>query len=254
MTEPPAQILTARVVHVRHRPFRHRLEYRIWSLLLDLDRAEEAARSSRLFRLERPGLVSFRARDHGARDGSPLRPWVEQQCAAAGLAAPARIRLLALPRVFGYVFNPITLYFCSDAAGRDMAVVYEVKNTFGDQHAYLACLNGPGPYRHEVGKTFHVSPFIGMNARYRFQLLLRDDRFSLVIDETEADERLLTASMVGRLAPMTDAALARCLIRLPWVTVKVIAGIHWHAWQLWRKGAAFHSRLPPPSVEPTLAR
>ncbi|MCS6922621.1 MAG: DUF1365 domain-containing protein [Elioraea sp.] len=254
MSEAPAQLLTARVVHVRHRPFRHRLEYRIWSLLLDLDRAEEAARSSRLFRLERPGLVSFRARDHGARDGSPLRPWVERQLAAQGIPPPAAIRLLALPRVFGYVFNPISLFLCSDATGRDTAVVYEVKNTFGDQHAYVAALAGRGPHRHAADKTFHVSPFIGMDARYRFTLSLKDDRFGLLIDETEGGERLLTASMVGRLEPMTDAALARALLRFPFVTLKVIAGIHWHALQLWRKGARYHRYLPPPEVEPTPAR
>ncbi len=254
MTEPPAHILTARVVHVRHRPFRHRLDYRIWSLLLDLDRAEEAARSCRLFRLERPGLVSFQARDHGARDGSPLRPWVEQQLATQRIAPPARIRLLALPRVFGYVFNPISLFLCSNSAGRDTAVVYEVKNTFGDQHPYVASLAGEGPHRHAARKTFHVSPFIGMDARYTFTLSMKDDRFGLVIDETAAGERLLTASMVGRLEPMTDAHLARVLFRFPFVTLKVIAGIHWHALQLWRKGARYHRYLPPPEVEPTPAR
>lgn len=254
MSAAPAHILTARVVHVRHRPFRHRLDYRIWSLLLDLDRAEEAARSCRLFRLERPGLVSFRARDHGARDGSPLRPWVERQLAAEGIPPPARIRLLALPRVFGYVFNPISLFLCSDSAGRDTAVVYEVKNTFGDQHPYVASLAGKGPHRHAAGKTFHVSPFIGMDARYHFTLSMKDNRFGLVIEETEAGERLLTASMVGRLEPMTDSALARALLRFPFVTLKVIAGIHWHALHLWRKGARYHPYLPPPEVEPTPAR
>lgn len=254
MSEAPAHILTARVVHVRHRPFRHRLDYRIWSLLLDLDRVAEAAGTSRLFRLERPGFVSFRARDHGARDGSPLRPWVERQLAAQGMATPARIRLLALPRVFGYVFNPISLFLCSDHAGRDTAVVYEVKNTFGDQHPYVACLAGEGPHRHAADKTFHVSPFIGMDARYHFTLSMKDDRFGLVIEETEAGERLLTASMVGRLEPMTDAALARSLLRFPFVTLKVIAGIHWHALHVWRKGARYHRYLPPPEVEPTPAR
>ena len=126
--DAPAMLYRMRVMHARHAPFQHRFEYRIWTLLLDIDRIEEVAARSRLFAAERAGIVSFRARDHGARDGSPLRPWVERVLADHGLAAcGARIRLLAMPRVAGYVFNPISIYFCDRADGSPGAVLYEVR-------------------------------------------------------------------------------------------------------------------------------
>ncbi|MFQ3622292.1 MAG: DUF1365 domain-containing protein [Acetobacteraceae bacterium] len=253
MTEGPAQLLRARVVHVRHAPFRHRLDYRIWALLLDLDRLDEAAARSRLFRAGRPGIVSLQAIDHGPRDGAPLRPWVERLLDAAGLAPPARVRLLAMPRVLGYVFNPISLYLCDDAAGNASAVIYQRKNTFGDQHPYVAPLSGAGPHTHRADKAMHVSPFIGMAARYGFTLNVSADRFGLVIDESEDGRRVLTASMAGRLEPMTDRALAGALLSMPFVTLVAMAGIHTHALRLWLKGARYHPRPAPPDRSHSIA-
>ncbi len=253
MKDNAASLLRARVVHVRHVPFRHRLEYRIWSLLLDLDRLEEVAARSRLFRAGRAGIVSLHPIDHGPRDGSPLRPWVEQLLARSGLPAPARVRLLAMPRVLGYVFNPISLYLCDDGAGNASAVIYQVKNTFGDQHCYVARLSGAGPHVHRAEKSLHVSPFLGMAARYDFTLSLSEERFGLVIEESENERRLLTASMAGRLEPMTDRALARALLSMPFVTVAAMAGIHAHALRLWLKGARYHPRPAPPDRSHSVA-
>jgi len=248
LADAPAILYRMRVMHARHQPFHHRFEYRIWTLLLDIDRLGEVASRSRLFTLERRGIVSFRERDHGARDGSPLRPWVEQALAAHGLASCAgRIRLLAMPRVMGYVFNPISIYLCDREDGSPGAVLYEVKNTFGDQHGYLVRLDGPAPWRHGADKVLHVSPFIGMTARYGFTLSRAGERFAIAIDERDgAGAPLLTATMAGRGEPMTDAALARALAAMPFVTAKTIAAIHWQALKLWRKGARFHPRPAPP--------
>jgi DUF1365 family protein len=253
MTRPAAEILRARVVHVRHCPFRYRLVHRIWALLLDLDRLDEAEAAARLFACDRAGMVSFHALDHGARDGTTLRDWADAVLASAGLPRPARIRLLAMPRVLGYAFNPISLYLCEDEAGRPGAVIYQVKNTFGDQHPYVARLAGGTTHRHAADKAMHVSPFIGMAARYGFTLTLSEQRLGLVIDEHEEGTRVLTASLAGRLAPMTDAALARALAAMPFVTVKATAAIHWHALRLWMKGGRYHPRPTPPGPAPTIA-
>jgi DUF1365 family protein len=250
---PPAEILRARVVHMRHHPFPHRLDYRLWALLLDLDRLDDAAATSRLFAHDRAGLVSFHALDHGPRDGSSLRAWADGVLAATGIARPARIRILAMPRVLGYVFNPITLYLCEDESGEPSAVIYQVKNTFGDQHPYVARLSAGMSHRHAAEKAMHVSPFIGMAARYGFKLAVSDRRFGLVINEHEEGAHVLTASLAGRREPMTDRGLLRSLAAMPFVTVKAMAAIHLHALRLWLKGARYHARPAPPTSTPTIA-
>ena len=254
MSGPAAEILRARVVHVRRHPFRHRLEYRIWALLLDLDRLDEAAAESRLFAHERAGIVSFHSIDHGPRDGSSLRTWADDMLAAAGILRPARVRLLAMPRVLGYVFNPIALYLCEDESGELRAVIYQVKNTFGDQHPYVARLAGPGPHRHAAAKAMHVSPFLGMAARYSFALAVSERRIGLVIDERAEGTRVLTASLTGRREPMTDRGLLRALAAMPFVTVRTMVAIHLQALRLWLKGARYHPRPAPPAPRPTIAR
>lgn len=253
--DAPAILYRMRVMHARHQPFAHRFEYRIWTLLLDIDRVAEVAARSRLFAADRAGIVSFRTRDHGARDGSPIRPWIEAHLAAHGMGdCAARIRLLAMPRVAGYVFNPISIYFCDRADGSPGAVLYEVKNTFGDQHGYLTRLSGEAPWQHGADKILHVSPFIGMAARYGFTLSRPAERFAIAIEETDGEGApLLTATMAGRGVAMTDRALAGALAAMPLVTAKTMAAIHWQALKLWRKGARFHSRPTPPDPPVTAA-
>jgi DUF1365 family protein len=165
-----------------------------------------------------------------------------------GLAAcGARIRLLAMPRVAGYVFNPISIYFCDRADGSPGAVLYEVKNTFGDQHGYLVHLEGEAPWQHGADKVMHVSPFIGMAAHYAFTLSRPANRLAIAIEETDGDgARLLTATMAGRGVTMTDRSLAAALAAMPFVTAKTIVAIHWQALKLWRKGATYHPRPAPP--------
>jgi DUF1365 family protein len=233
-----------RVAHVRHAPFRHQFGYRMWMLSFDLDSAPQ----SRLFRRNLPGLVSLHDRDHGPRDGSALRPWVEAHLARVGLAGFGhRIRLMAIPRVLGYAFNPIAFYLCHDAEGRLGAVIHQVKNTFGEQTAYVLPVDAvSGTIRQAADKRMHVSPFFDMQGGYRFAFSdPAGDEFRLSIRYgTEAAPRM-TATMRLRAQALTDLALARLLLAMPLMPLKVFAAIHWEAIRLKLRGARYHP-LPPP--------
>lgn len=235
------------VMHMRLTPFAHRFRYRVFTLLLDIDRLEETCGRLRLLGLDRFGLMSFHRRDHGPRDGSALRPWVEAELARAGQPRPARIRLLAFPRILGYVFNPLSVYYCEDAGGRLTSVVYEVKNTMGDQHAYvLAAEPSPdGTIRHGHPKGFFVSPFIGMDQDYAFTVRPPDERLSLRIRQRDRDGPWLIAAQTGRRRPLTDGELLRQWLGHPLMTLKVIGAIHWQALRLWLKGARFRRYRGP---------
>ncbi len=236
------------VMHNRLRPVRHRFRYRVFSVLLDLDELPEIARTSRLLRIERPGILSFRAVDHGARDGSPLGPWARAHFAACGIADVARVELLCFPRLWGFVFNPLSVYFAYDAEDQLAGVLYEVKNTFGGQHAYVlpADRGADGRIRHGVDKSFYVSPFIDMAASYHFTLGPPTESLELVIRETDRDGIFFTASQTGARRELTDRNLAACLLRNLAMTFKVIGGIHVEALRLWLKGAPYHPKTAGP--------
>lgn len=229
-------------MHQRLRPVRHRFRYRVFSVLLDLDELPLLDRRLRLLRIERPGVLSFRAKDHGARDGSPLKPWAMARFAEAGIEGVARIELLCFPRLWGYVFNPLSVYFGYAGDGALVGVIYEVKNTFGGQHAYVLPTGSGamGKVRHSADKSFYVSPFIGMTASYHFALLPPGERLELVIRETGPEGLFFTASQTGRMRPLDDRSLLTCLLRNLAMTYKVIGGIHVEALRLWLKGAPYH--------------
>jgi len=235
------------VMHNRLRPVRHRFRYRVFSLLLDLDELPEIARRSRLLRIERPGILSFRAVDHGARDGTPLAPWARAHFAAAGIVDVARLELLCFPRLWGFVFNPLSVYFAYDVEDELTGVLYEVKNTFGGQHAYVlpagpVARDADGRIRHGVDKSFYVSPFIDMDASYHFVFRPPAETLELVIRETDQNGMFFTASQTGTRRPLTDRDLAACLLRNLAMTFKVIGGIHVEALRLWLKGAPYHPK------------
>jgi DUF1365 family protein len=247
---PENGLYIGEVMHQRLRPFRHRFVHGVFALLLDLDRMALEHDSLRLFGVERRRLLSFRNRDHGARDGTPLRPWVECEMRAAGMSwRPEKILLLAWPRLLGYVFNPISIYYCYRTDGRLGAVVHEVKNTFGGQRAYALTVDeerpAGAPIRQTCTKELYVSPFIGMAARYRFKLSEPRERVSIVIQEETPDGTELVATLTARRRPLTDGALARALLRHPFLPHKVILAIHWQALRLWRKGAKLQPRPDP---------
>ncbi|NBC33780.1 MAG: DUF1365 family protein [Alphaproteobacteria bacterium] len=247
-----------RVYHARLKPFRHEFRYRVFSLYLDLDGIPGLARRLRLFSHNRGNLLSFHDRDHGPRDGSPLRPWIEGALAARGLdLRGGRIGVLCFPRLFGYVFNPLTIYFCHRPGdGALAALVYEVKNTFGQQHAYVIPVTGAGRPEDEgrvveqaTDKRFYVSPFIDMNCRYRFRVRPPGDRLSVLIRQSDAEGEVLVASQTGKRQRLSDATVLRAVAMHPLMTHKVMAAIHWQALRLWLKGAKFH-RKPAPPAEP----
>jgi DUF1365 family protein len=228
-------IYTGRVIHTRLRPKRHRLSYRVFSLLLDLDEIETLR--SGVLGIERPGLLGFRARDHG--DGvTPLRDWARRLVADAGIEWDgARIELLCYPRMFGFVFNPLTVWFCRDRAGELRAILYEVHNTHRERHTYVlpAQLVG-GEVRHAAAKRFFVSPFMPPECRYHFRIVPAADEVVLSIHEHDSQGPLLAASFTGVRQPLDDRALLGLLFSYPLMTLKVVAGIHWEALKLLAKG------------------
>lgn len=237
------------VSHERFRPFSHRFEYAVFSVFLDIDALPDTAGRLKLFTYNGNGLFAFFDRDHGPRDGSPLRPWVERELRDNGISTtPARIFIHCFPRFLGYVFNPLSIYFCYDLENRLQAVVYEVKNTFGDQHCYVFATDiPPGQHMipdHGTNKGFYVSPFIEMACRYDFRMRLPGKKFALRIHQTAEGEDMLLAIQHGRRRVLSDRMLARMMVKIPFLTLKVIAGIHWEALKLWLKGAKFHSRPP----------
>lgn len=226
-------IYVGQVVHQRHRPKKHHLRYRVFSLLLDLD---ELPRLDRLrwFGHNRKALFSFRDDDHG--DGMPLRQWVTQKLADHGVPAPGRLRLLCYPRILGYVFNPLTVWFCDDAAGEPLATIYEVHNTFGERHSYVLPAAAP---EQAADKAFHVSPFIDMDCHYAFHLTQPGDRVKIAINETQDGQPLLYAAFTGKRRDLTDGTLIRLVATHPLMTLKVTGAIHWEALKLWLKGVRY---------------
>ena len=234
------RLYVGEVMHMRLRPFRHQFRYRVFTALLDVDRLETA--ESRLMKIDRFGLFSFHRKDHGPRDGGALRPWVERQLAKAGRPAPERIMLLSMPRFLGYVFNPLSVFFCHDASGRLKSIVYEVKNTFGDQIPYVAAVDqDAGAARHRQTKEMFVSPFIEMDQTYRFTIRPPGERLAIRIkqgDGTPGGDWLI-ATQNGARRVLSDRSLAGLTLTHPFAAVKVITAIHWQALKLWLKGARF---------------
>lgn len=245
-------IYFGRVMHRRLRPVQHRFVYRVFSLLLDIDDVPHLAQGSRLFSHNRWNLFSFHDKDHGPRDGTALRPWIESQLRKAGIdTAGGPVRLLCFPRMFGYVFNPLSVWFCHRPDGELAAVLYEVSNTFGEHHGYLLEVPpGQGSrqiIRQSCAKRFYVSPFIDMAAVYRFRLREPGERLAILIREAVAEGELLIATLEGQRAEFRDAALLRAALAYPLMTLKVFAAIHWEALRLWRKGVALQKRGAPPA-------
>ena len=237
-----AALYVGEVMHARLKPMGHRFSYRVMSLLIDLDRLADADRQSPLFGVNRAALYSFHEADHGKRDGSSLRAYAQRCAAERGIdLTGGRVLLLCYPRLLGYTFNPLSVYFCYRADGELALLIYEVRNTFGDIHPYvLPVLSGEisdAGVRQQQDKLFYVSPFIEMAMRYHFRVLPPGERVQLRILETDREGPLLAATFNGRRRALNTKELLRAFFALPLVTMKIMAAIHWEALRLWLKGA-----------------
>jgi DUF1365 family protein len=250
--EGAAWLYPGDVMHARMKPKAHRFAYKVFCLLIDVDRLAEANRRSALFSVGRFNLVSFSEQDHGAGDGASLRSHVDRLLAPLGIEAGAgRVLLLCYPRLLGFAFNPISVYFVYGEAGDPAAVIYEVRNTFGEMHTYVCKVEegqlSEAGIRQERDKRFYVSPFMGPAMRYRFRILPPGEKVAVRILETDAEGPILAATFVGVQQALTSASLARACLLMPLMTLKVVAGIHWEAAKLWFKGIEFHDRPAPPA-------
>ena len=242
------------VVHTRLRPVRHRLHYRMFMLLLDLDELPALSRRLKLFGVGRRALLSFRESDHG--DGAPdgLRDWVIAVLAKTNTEAGGAVRLLTMPRLLGHAFNPLSVFFCYRGDGSLAAMLYQVNNTFGERHTYVipALPDSAGLVRQSCDKSFHVSPFMDMALTYRFRVLPPAEAVSVGIQVSDENATLLTAAFAARRSPLTDAALLRAFLGSPFLGLKVLAGIHWEALLIWRKGVRFRKHPGAPSRNLTI--
>jgi DUF1365 family protein len=254
-------------MHRRFRPVHHVLRYGMFTMLLDLDEIGQLDATLRWFSLGRPNLITWRPEDH-LSGGGDVRGEVDAILARAGLdPSGGRVRLLAMPRMLGFTFNPISVYMCDDADGALHAVLYEVNNTFGDRHTYLfhgavgprrrqeicgagnagefgASEPGEMTLRHSCAKALHVSPFNDMDLRYDFLLRVGTAKFGLRIEVADATGPLMVAAEHLLRRPLTDGEIVRGLVAYPFHTLVVVGGIHLEALRLWRKGLGFRRRPP----------
>lgn len=226
------------VTHRRLRPVPHALRYRVFQVLLDLDEAPKIAAGLRLFGFNRPAPVSFYERDHGDGSAGGLKAQIEALAAAAGYETGGPVRVLCFPRVFGFVFNPISVFYCHSPNGRLSALVYEVNNTFGDRVAYAA----PGERRHSLDKAMHVSPFMDMSHSYHFAVSNPAQDLRFAIQVKRGDELWLSAALTARRRSLTDKDLLAVLIGVPFMTLKVVGAIHLEAAKLWFKGVRYRPK------------
>ncbi|MBR72697.1 MAG: hypothetical protein CMM30_07135 [Rhodospirillaceae bacterium] len=237
------------VRHTRTKPARHSFSYRISALLLDIRQISKIQKQIWFFSYNRFNLFSFYDKDHGPRDGSPLKPWVDHLLMQHGVnIKKGKVYLFSMPRIFGYVFNPLSMYFCYDQDEELKAIIYEVKNTFGEQHCYVIPIDISNALEkvifHDDKKVFFVSPFISMDAQYSFRVSMCDDFFSILIKVLSASGDSMVATLRVKPKKLNNLALLKVFFTDPVMTFKVIIGIHYEALRLLIKRVPFYKHTP----------
>lgn len=244
-------LIRGETFHGRKGPVQNAFRYSVDYVMLEPDHAI----GPRLFSRNRGNLTAVHDADHGGPPGQGRgTAWVREVLATHGLPAPARIELLAQPRVMGHVFNPVSFWLTYDRDGQLRVVIAEVTNTYGDRHSYLAHRDDHGPIRREdslaARKIFYVSPFQPVEGEYTFRFDIRPDRVGLWIDYTTQKGGLYT-NLTGPRRPLTNGAILRACLARPFGSRRVLALIHWQAAKLWWKGVSFRTRPKPPPEEVT---
>ncbi len=235
-------IYNGEVTHTRFKPVRHFLKYKTFSLLIDLDEINYLDKSIGIFSHNKFNIFSFYDKDHGNRDGSNLKDWVISNLKKFGIKENiTNIKVLCYPRILGYVFNPLSIFYCYEK-DKLVAIFYEVKNTFNEQHTYIFKIKNNEEIIQKCRKKFYVSPFMDMETFYNFKLLNPNDKLSVFIKQTDADGTVLTATQTGDRKEFSFKQLAINFLKYPLMTVKIISSIHYEALLLWKKGAIYRKR------------
>jgi len=230
------------VTHTRFKPVKHFLKYNTFSFLIDLDEIEKLSKNNLMFSYNRFNIFSFYDKDHGERNGKSLKQWVIDKLKIFKINSNInKIRLLCYPRIFGYVFNPLSIFYCYEN-NTLKAVFYEVKNTFNEQHTYIFKANENGKIEQSCKKKFYVSPFMDMNTFYDFKLLNPEEKLFVSIRQTDQKGIILTAVQTGKRKAFNFKQLLINFFKYPLMTFKIIAAIHFEAFLLWKKGAIYRSR------------
>ena len=230
------------VSHTRYKPVKHSLRYNTFSLFIDLDEIENLSKNNFIFSFNKFNIFSFFNKDHGDRDGLCLKNWVLNKLKKFDINKDINnIKLLCYPRVFGYVFNPLSIFYCYENKNL-RAVMYEVKNTFNEQHTYIFKVKSNNEISQKCKKKFYVSPFMDMETQYEFKLLNPDENLSVLIKQSDKDGIILTAVQKGTKKEFNMKQLLVNFVLYPLMTLKIIGAIHYEALRLWKKGAKYRSR------------
>ena len=235
-------IYNGEVTHTRFKPVRHFLKYKTFSLLIDLDEINLLDKSIGIFSHNKFNIFSFYDKDHGDRDGGNLKDWVISNLKKFQIKKNiTNIKVLCYPRILGYVFNPLSIFYCYEK-DKLVAIFYEVKNTFNEQHTYIFKIKNNEEIIQKCRKKFYVSPFMDMETFYNFKLLNPNDKLSVFIKQTDADGTILTATQTGDKKEFSFKQLAINFLKYPLMTIKIISSIHYEALLLWKKGAIYRKR------------
>ena len=231
-----SKIYIGKVIHKRFKPKEHYFKYNVFSLLIDLNELDQINKDIKFFSYNKFNIISFFDKDHGDRDGSSIKLWVKKNLKSIGIITEdISIKLLCYPRIFGYVFNPLSIFFIYNKHSELISIFYEVKNTFGEQHTYIFKAKDEKTIHNKCKKKFYVSPFIKMDCEYHFKTLNPREQLSVVINQNDKDGKLLFASQDGISKEFNNKNLILSYLTHPLMTFKIIGAIHYEAFKLWAK-------------------